>query len=85
MAHTAHSDVAISELPTFVVVGDRDSITPSVAMESRIVALRRIWALVEYHKYSGVGHGFWAGQGIRAEGWIGRAIQCWEKEFKKAP
>ncbi|NYT60421.1 prolyl oligopeptidase family serine peptidase [Alcaligenaceae bacterium] len=79
-AYTAHSDVAASEPPTFVVVGDRDSIASPAAMESRIAALRRIGTPVKYHKYPGVGHGFGTGHGTDAQGWIGQAIQFWEKE-----
>lgn len=85
MAYTAHSEVARSEPPTFVVAGDRDSIAPPAAMESRIAALQRIGTQVEYHKYPGVGHGFGTGQGTRAEGWISRAIQFWKKEIQRAP
>ncbi|MDN7437091.1 alpha/beta hydrolase [Burkholderia multivorans] len=85
MAYTAHSEVARSEPPTFVVVGSRDSIAPPAAMESRIAALQRIGTPVEYHKYPGVGHGFGTGQGTRAEGWIGRAIQFWKKEIRRTP
>lgn len=85
MAYTGHSEVAASEPPTFVVVGDRDGIAPPTVMETRVTALRRIGTPVEYHKYPGVGHGFGTGQGTSAQGWIGQAVQFWEKEIKKAP
>ncbi|WP_218124452.1 alpha/beta hydrolase [Franzmannia pantelleriensis] len=84
MAYTGHSEVATSEPPTFVVVGDGDGISPPTAMETRIAALRRIGTRVEYHKYSGVGHGFGTGQGTSAQGWIGQAIRFWKKEIEIA-
>lgn len=77
IAYTAHSDLSASEPPTFVVVGDQDGIAPPSAMESRIDALRRVGARVEYRKYPGVGHGFGLGIGTSAEGWITEAIRFW--------
>ncbi|GAA5233607.1 alpha/beta hydrolase [Verticiella sediminum] len=85
MAYTARSEVTASEPPTFVVVGDRDSIAPPAAMEGRIAALGRIGTSFEYQKYAGVGHGSGTGHGTSAQGWIGRAIQFWEKEIKRTP
>lgn len=85
MAYTGHSEVAASEPPTFVVVGERDGISPPAAMEARVAALRRIATPVEYHKYPGVGHGFGTGQGTSAQGWIGGAVQFWQKEIRKPP
>jgi len=83
MAYTGHSEVAASEPPTFVVVGDQDAISPPAAMESRIVALRRAGTPVEYHRYPCVGHGFGTGRGTCAQGWIDRAIRFWKKEIEK--
>jgi hypothetical protein len=34
---------------------------------------------VEYHKYKNLGHGFGAGTGTSAEGWITDAVRFWEK------
>ncbi|WP_454754099.1 alpha/beta hydrolase [Cupriavidus necator] len=84
LAYTGHSEVTTSEPPTFVVVGDGDDIAPHAVMETRVAALRRIGAPVEYHKYPGVGHGFGTGQGTSAQGWVGQAVQFWKKEIKKA-
>jgi len=82
MAYTGHSDVASNEPPTFVVVGDRDGIAPPAVMERRVAALRRSGTDVEYHKYSGVGHGFGLATGTTAEGWIADAIHFWTEHVK---
>lgn len=81
MAYTGHSEVAASEPPTFVVVGDRDGIAPPAVMEARVAALRRIGTPVEYHRYPNIGHGFGTGQGTRAQGWIEPALQFWRKQI----
>jgi len=79
MAYTGHADHASQEPPTFVVVGEHDSIAPPSAMERRIEALRQAGTEVEYYKFSNLGHGFGLGTGTSAEGWIDDAIQFWEK------
>ncbi len=79
MAYTGHSDVSSHEPPTFVVVGEHDSIAPPSAMERRIAALRQGGTVVEYHKYENLGHGFGLGTGTSAEGWIDDAIRFWER------
>lgn len=83
MAYTGHAEVAATEPPTFVVVGDRDGIAPPAVMESRITALRHLGTSVEYHKYPGVGHGFGAGHDTSAHGWIANAVKFWENKIKK--
>jgi acetyl esterase/lipase len=83
LLYTGHSDVASTEPPTFVAVGDADRIAPPAMMESRVAALRRAGTEVEYHKYPGVGHGFGLGGGTSAEGWIGDAVQFWAKQVKR--
>lgn len=77
MAYTAHSDLSSDEPPTFVVVGDRDGISPPSAMERRVGALRRMGTEVMYREYERVGHGFGLGIGTSAEGWIEEAIRFW--------
>jgi acetyl esterase/lipase len=79
MAYTGHSDVSSDEPPTFVVVGEQDSIAPPSAMERRIAALRQAGTVVEYHKYKNLEHGFGLGTGTSAEGWIDDAIRFWER------
>ena len=81
MLYTGHSDLASSEPPTFVAVGETDGIAPPAMMERRVAALRRAGTEVEYHRYPGVGHGFGLGIGTSAEGWIGEAIRFWEKQI----
>jgi len=84
MAYTGHSDYAAQEPPTFVVVGEHDSIAPPSAMERRIAALRHAGTEVEYHQYKNLGHGFGLGTGTSAEGWIGDAMRFWERFAKKS-
>src|SRR5690606_4792885 len=82
MAYTGHSDRASEEPPTFVVVGGRDGIAPPAAMERRIAAVRSAGTEVEYHVYPGLGHGFGAGTGTEAEGWIGKAVAFWARQLE---
>jgi acetyl esterase/lipase len=84
MAYTGHSDHSNDEPATFVVVGDRDGIASPSAMERRVSALRSTGADVEYRKYRNVSHGFGAGTGTTAEGWISDAVRFWEKASSNA-
>lgn len=79
MAYTGHSDYSADEPPTFVVVGEHDGIAAPSVMERRVAALRRADTEVEFHRYSGVGHGFGPGIGTSAEGWLDRAVRFWER------
>jgi len=83
MAYTAHSDYSSAEPPTFVVVGEQDAIAPPAVMERRVEALRKSGTEVEYHKYTGVGHGFGLGTGTSAEGWVFDAIRFWETSLRR--
>ena len=82
MAYTGHSEHAPKEPPTFVVVGERDGIAPPSVMERRVEALRKTGADVEFHRYPDVGHGFGAGVGTSAEGWLDRAVRFWERSIR---
>jgi len=84
LLYTSHSDLAPSEPPTFVAVGDADGIASPAVMERRVAALRTAGTDVEYHRYPGIGHGFGLGVGTSAEGWIADAVQFWAKQFKGA-
>jgi len=85
LLYTGHSDLASTEPPTFVAVGDRDGIAPPQTMERRVAALRRLGTDVEYRKYRGVGHGFGLGVGTSAEGWIADAVRFWAKQLQHRP
>ncbi len=82
MAYTGHSDYAPHEPPTFVVVGERDGIASPAVMARRVEALRTTGADVEFHRYPDVGHGFGAGVGTSAEGWLDRAVTFWERSIR---
>jgi acetyl esterase/lipase len=81
--YTGHADLASTEPPTFVAVGDADGIAPPSVVENRVVALRRVGTDVEYHKYPGVGHGFGLGLGTSAEAWIADAIRFWTEQIQR--
>ncbi len=83
--YTGHSDLAPPEPPTFVAVGSADGIAPPAIMEKRVAALRRTGTVVEYHKYTGVGHGFGLGVGTSAEGWIADAVRFWAQQIEREP
>jgi acetyl esterase/lipase len=82
MAYTGHSDRSSHEPPTFVAVGEQDGIAPPSSMKRRVDALRRMGTEVEYHEYTGLGHGFGTGAGTSAEGWIRTAIGFWERSIR---
>ena len=83
MAYTAHSDHSDDDPPTFVVVGERDRISPPAAMERRVEALRRSGTVVEYHEYEKLGHGFGPGTGTSAEGWVSEATRFWARFIRR--
>jgi acetyl esterase/lipase len=79
MAYTGHSEVAAREPPTFAIVGEHDGIAPPSVMERRVAAVRATGAEAEFHRYPRLGHGFGPGIGTSAEGWLGRAVEFWER------
>jgi acetyl esterase/lipase len=83
LLYTGHSDLASTEPPTFVAVGDADRIAAPAIMERRVAALSRQGTEMEYRKYPGVGHGFGLGVGTSAEGWIAHAVRFWAKHIKR--
>ena len=85
LLYTGHSDLASTEPPTFVAVGDADGIAPPSTVERRVAALRRAGTEVEYHEYAGVGHGFGLGVGTSAEGWIADAVRFWANQIERQP
>lgn len=83
MAYTGHSDFSSEEPPTFVAVGEHDSIAPPAIMERRVATLRKAGTPVEYHKYPDLGHGFGTGAGTPAEGWVLEATRFWQRFMVK--
>ncbi|UOM36531.1 alpha/beta hydrolase [Acuticoccus sp. I52.16.1] len=84
MAYTAHSDIGSEEPPTFVIVGDRDGIAPPASMERRIADLEALGTEVDYRRIAGMGHGFGAGTGTPAGGWVDEAVTFWETQRRRA-
>jgi acetyl esterase/lipase len=83
MLYTGHSDLGLTEPPTFVAVVERDGIATPAAMERRVAALRRLGTAVEFHQYPDVGHGFGLGVGSSAEGWVEDAMRFWERHRER--
>lgn len=81
MAYTSHSDVGDHEPPTYTIVGARDGIAPPGNMRRRVEALRELGVDVEFRIIPDVAHGFGAGQGTRAEGWILEAAAFWQRHL----
>jgi acetyl esterase/lipase len=79
MAYTGHSEFSADDPATFVVVGEWDGIASPMVMERRVQALRQAGVRVEFHKYSGLGHGFGRGTRTSAVGWIDDAVRFWEQ------
>ncbi|QEW19014.1 Acetylxylan esterase precursor [Marinibacterium anthonyi] len=78
MAYTSHGDRAVTEPPTYAIVGARDRIAPPGNMSPRVASLRASGTDVAFRIVPGVGHGFGAGQGTQAEGWILDAAAFWQ-------
>ncbi|GGB26638.1 alpha/beta hydrolase [Allosediminivita pacifica] len=81
MAYTSHSDLGDREPPTYAIVGARDGIAPPGNMRPRVEALRALGTDVELHIVQDVAHGFGAGQGTRADGWITEAAAFWQRHL----
>lgn len=81
MLYTGHSKFTNSDPPTFVAVSDDDTIVNVEAVEAYVENKRKAGLEVEYHRYSGAGHGFGLGIGTQAEGWIYKAIEFWGKQL----
>ncbi|WP_428929451.1 alpha/beta hydrolase [Marinibacterium sp. SX1] len=81
MAYTSHSDLGDHEPPTYAIVGARDGIAPPGNMRPRVEALRAMGIDVEFHIVPDAAHGFGAGQGTRADGWITEAAAFWQRHL----
>lgn len=82
MAYTGHTDVGPDDPATFAIVGERDGIASPSIMERRVALLRQAGTAVEFHQYSGLGHGFGLGTGTSAEGWVEDAVRFWAARIK---
>jgi acetyl esterase/lipase len=84
MAYTGHADYSSNEPPTFVVVGQQDTIAPPSIMAKRVRSLRSAGTEVEYREFPNLGHGFGIGTGTSAEGWLDDAVRFWvqHKEWR---
>lgn len=81
MQYTNHSEYTENDPPTFVVIGENDSIASPSTMEQRVNALKAAGIDTEFHKYPNLGHGFGLGIGTSAEGWPDDAVAFWEKHI----
>jgi acetyl esterase/lipase len=84
MAYTGHAEHGANEPPTFVAVGARDGIAPPSTMKRRLAALRAQGTDVEFHEFPHLVHGFGAGTGTSADGWISSAFRFWERQIGSA-
>lgn len=82
MQYTGHDDVALQEVPTFAIVGEKDGIAQPRVMEQRIRALERMGVPVSFRIYPGLEHGFGLGIGTLANGWHEEALAFWLKHRK---
>lgn len=79
--YTGHSEYTRNDPPTYMCVGENDSIASWRIMESRSNALKAVGIDTEFHKYPGLRHGFGIGTGTVAEGWLDDAVKFWEKQM----
>ena len=83
MQYTGLSEYSEEDPPTYACVGDQDGIAPWRIMQARLNSMKRVGIDTEFHRYSGLGHGFGLGIGTTAAGWIDDAVAFWEKQIAK--
>ncbi|MDR2300944.1 MAG: alpha/beta hydrolase [Deltaproteobacteria bacterium] len=83
IAYTGHTDWTRNDPPTFTIVGERDGIANHAVMERRVNAMKAAGIDTKFHKYPGLGHGFGAGTGTAAQGWVANAVRFWESHLAK--
>lgn len=79
--YTGHSEYTQNDPPTYMCVGENDGIASWRVMQERSDALKALGIDSEFHKYSGLGHGFGLGTGTSAEGWFDDAVAFWERQM----
>ena len=82
MQYTGLSGVTGNEPPTYACVGTSDGIAPYKIMEERICWIQAQGTDAEIQVFAGLSHGFGLGEDAVAEGWIDRAVSCWERNMK---
>lgn len=82
VAYTCHTWVGPDDAPTFSVVSKDDLIADAALMEKRIGALRKLGIPAEILVFEHAGHGFGAGHGTDAAGWVNRAIAFWKERLR---
>ena len=80
--YTGLSEVYGNEPPTYSAVGTHDGIASYRTMERRISKIKANGTDAEIEIFNGLSHGFGLGTGTVAEGWIGRAVEFWERNMK---
>ena len=80
--YTGLSEVYGNDPPTYSAVGMNDGIASYRTMERRISAINANGTDAEIEIFDGLSHGFGLGTGTIAEGWLGRAVDFWERNMK---
>lgn len=83
MAYTGHDWLTPQDPPTFSVVSMDDPIADYRVMQARTRALKDAGIDAEILLFRHAGHGFGAGQGTDAEGWIDAALRFWERQLSR--
>lgn len=82
MQYTGYSEYSKTDPPTYACVGENDGIANWRGMKNRLDKLSSMGIDTEFHKYSGLSHGFGLGTGTQAEGWLDDAAAFWEKHIE---
>lgn len=85
MAYTGHDWMTKEDPPTFSVVSTDDPIADYRVMQARTKALNDAGIAAEIRVFRHAGHGFGAGHGTDAEGWVDEALRFWERQLSKCP
>lgn len=83
MQYTGLSEIYGNEPPTYACVGTSDGIASYRTMERRIQGIKANGTSGEIEIFDGLPHGFGLGEGTVAEGWIGRAVEFWERNTEQ--
>ena len=67
----------------FFIVGKNDALVSWTNVKERAENMKKAGCKVEALYINNLQHGFGVGKGTPAEGWIGKAVEFWEKNMKK--